>query len=399
MRILFVSDVYFPRVNGVSSSIRTFRRELLALGHEVWLIAPDYGRREEGEEWIFRIPSRVVPFDREDRLMSRRAILRLLPELRRLRPDLVHIQTPFVAHYAGLRLARALGTPVLLSYHTYFEAYLHHYLPAVPRPWLAGLVRRFSRRQCAQVDGVVTPTSTFAEVLQDYGITTPLHIIPTGIDLGRFQGGDGERFRQVHGIPAGRRVVLYVGRLAFEKNIDFLLEVVAALRRRYPELLFVMAGEGPARPHLERQAARLGIAEGVHFVGNLHRLPDLLDAYCGAELLLFASRTETQGLVLLEAMALGVPVVSTRQLGTRDVLQAGSGALVAPEEVAAFSAAVCSLLDDEGQRQRLARTGLEYVRQWSAEAMARRMAAVYAGLLERRRVGAFAAWRMGEEEA
>jgi len=398
MRILLISDVYFPRINGVSSSIRTFRRELLRLGHELWLIAPDYGVREEGEEWIFRIPSKVVPFDREDRMMSRRAVLRLLPELQRIQPDLIHVQTPFVAHYAGLRLAKELGVPVVLSYHTYFEAYLHHYLPWVPRAWLAGLVRLYSRRQCAEVDGVIVPTSAFAEVLRGYGIDAPMKVVPTGIDLERFSGGDGERFRRAQGIAEGRRVVLYVGRLVHEKNIDFLLEVVAAVRDRHPDLLFVMAGEGPAQPHLTRRAEQLGVAGQVHFVGNLHRLQALLDAYCGAELFLFASRTETQGLVLLEAMALGVPVVSTRQFGTRDVLQPESGARVVEEDLPQFAAAVSALLDDPEARARSAALGRDYVRQWSAEALARRMEGVYEELLEQRAAAAFSGWRVGGEE-
>jgi 1,2-diacylglycerol 3-alpha-glucosyltransferase len=396
MRILLISDVYLPRINGVSSSIRTFRRELQRLGHELWLIAPDYGAPAEDEGWIFRVPARVVPFDPEDRWMSRRALLRLLPGLARLRPDLVHIQTPFVAHYAGLRLARALGVPALLSYHTYFEAYLRHYVPWVPPSWLAGLVRRLSRRQCGQVDGVVVPTNAFAEVLRGYGVEGELRVIPTGIDRERFHSGDGGRFRDAQGIAAGRRILLFVGRLAFEKNIGFLLEVMALLARRHPDLLLVLAGEGPAQPHLARQAEVLEIVGQVRFVGNLHDPQALADAYCSAELFLFASRTETQGLVLLEAMSLGVPVVSTRQLGTRDVLQPASGALVVPEETAAFAAAVCRLLDDAGQRRRLGDQGRDYVGEWTAEALARRMAGFYAEVLARREAAALP-WREASE--
>ena len=134
MRILMISDVYFPRINGVSTSIQTFRRGLHATGHETFLIAPDYpAGKSAAEERILRVPSRGVPRDPEDRAMKLGAIGALRSQIQRLEPDLVHIQTPFIAHYQGTALARALRIPVIESYHTYFEEYLHHYVPILPR--------------------------------------------------------------------------------------------------------------------------------------------------------------------------------------------------------------------------------------------------------------------------
>jgi glycosyltransferase involved in cell wall biosynthesis len=160
MRVLMISDVYFPRINGVSTSIQTFRRDLAALGQQVDLLAPAYpARADADQEDILRIPSRYLFFDPEDRMMSARAIRKKIPELRRRRYDLVHIQTPFVAHYLGLRIARELGVPVVETYHTYFEEYLYHYLPWLPASWLRGAARRFTRSQCNQVDAVVVPST------------------------------------------------------------------------------------------------------------------------------------------------------------------------------------------------------------------------------------------------
>ncbi len=129
VKILFVSDVYFPRVNGVSTSIRTFVGELQAMGHGVHLIAPDYGIATDDESWIKRIPARSIYFDPEDKLMRYGRALERLKELRSEHYDLVHIHTPFVAHYLGLKFARLLGVPCVESYHTFFEDYMHHYLP------------------------------------------------------------------------------------------------------------------------------------------------------------------------------------------------------------------------------------------------------------------------------
>lgn len=308
MRILFVSDVYFPRVNGVSTSIKTFTRALHGLGHEVTLIAPDYGANGHDDAHIVRIPARTVPYDPEDRLMSYRTVVSQADGLRARGYDVVHIHTPFVAHYAGVALARELGVPVLESYHTFFEEYLFHYVPLVPKAWMRALARRFSRAQCNAVNAVVVPSSPMRDVLQGYGINSTMEILPTGMELDRFRGGDGMRFRVKHDIPRERPVLLHVGRVAFEKNIDFLLHVVDRVRAAIPDVLFIVAGEGPARPALQRQVHALKLDDNVRFIGYMDRETELLDCYRAADIKIFASRTETQGLVLLEAMALGVPI-------------------------------------------------------------------------------------------
>ncbi len=235
MRILFLSDVYFPRVNGVSTSIKTFMQALRRLGHEVVLIAPDYGNRGAPEAEVVRVPARVVPFDPEDRMMKRGPLRALAGRLRAEDFDIVHIHTPFVAHYGGLELARTLGLPVVETYHTFFEEYLFHYVPAFPDAWMRALARWFSRAQCNRVDRVVVPSGPMHEVLMRYGVRTPMQILPTGLELERFTGGDGARFRARHRVPRERPVVLHVGRVAFEKNIDFLLSVVERVRYAVPE--------------------------------------------------------------------------------------------------------------------------------------------------------------------
>jgi len=217
MRVLMVSDVYFPRVNGVSTSIETFRRTLAEQGVEVRLVVPRYG--DEGHEGgVVRVAGRPVPGDREDRLVGWGAMHRAVLESAR-DCDLIHIQTPFVAHYAGLKAARALGLPVIATYHTLFEEYLQHYARFIPAGWLRGQARRFSRRQCNDLDAVVVPSSAMRQRLASYGVTTPMTVLPTGIPLGQFAAGDGLAFRSAHGIPEKRPLALFVGRVAHEKNI------------------------------------------------------------------------------------------------------------------------------------------------------------------------------------
>jgi glycosyltransferase involved in cell wall biosynthesis len=381
MRVLMLSDVYFPRVNGVSTSIQTFARELIAKGHAVTLVAPDYGHGSPEPFEVIRIPSRYLPLDPEDRILRLRHLRRQWPELARRGFDLVHIQTPFIAHYSGVSLARRLRVPALESYHTFFEQYLDKYVPLIPSAWLRFAARKFSAAQCNDVDALVVPSNAMLEVLKRYGVRTPAAVIPTGIELAQFSAGDGSRFRARHGIPPDRPVLVHVGRLAFEKNIDFLLRMLARVKAQVPDVLLVVAGEGPARRGLERQARSLGLTDNTFFVGYLDRDGPLEDCYCAGDAFIFASNTETQGLVLLEAMALGVPVVSTAVMGTKEVLAEGRGCLIAEEDEQDFADKCLRLLADPDLRSGLSREAVTYASTWAAPALADRLLDFYREVL------------------
>jgi 1,2-diacylglycerol 3-alpha-glucosyltransferase len=386
VRVLFISDVYFPRVNGVSTSIRTFRQDLAACGVESLLVVPTYDQsvtsneRAKDEPGILRVASSGVPKDPEDRRMRWAALNRVLGNIPREYVDLVHIHTPFVAHYAGSRYARKIGVPCVATYHTFFEEYLHHYVPVLPRRIGRYLARSFTRSQCDDVQALIAPSDPMRDILLEYGVSTPIHVLPTGLPADRFVAGDAGRFREQARIPPGRPLVTYVGRVAHEKNIEFLVKVFVEVRKTVPEALLVIAGEGPARGSLRHLVTRLGLERDVHFAGYLDRNTALLDCYAAADVFVFASRTETQGLVLLEAMAQGAPVVSTAELGTRSVLKEGCGALVVEETLGTFSAAVIQLLQTRTLRSELAERGRIYARTWSSAVMARRLADLYESL-------------------
>lgn len=380
LRVLMISDVYFPRINGVSTSIETFRGDLAAEGIHIRLIAPAYpGRHDAPATW--RIPSRRVPFDPEDRLMHWQPLHQTAHRLAAEGVDLIHVQTPFAAHYAGTRTARRHKLPVLATYHTHFEEYIAHYLPALPRPWLKAAARRLARGQCNDLDAVVVPSRAMHDTLTGYGVSTPLHVLPTGIPVHSFAAGDRMGFRRRHDIAAERPVALFVGRVAFEKNIGFLVEAMTTALKRMPDLLLVVAGEGPALPALRRQIDAAGLAHSVRCVGYLDRQSELPDCYAAADTFVFASRTETQGLVLLEAMAAGLPVYALAEMGTRDILGPQRGAIIAPDEPAAFGRGLAALLGNRYQLDVLAAEARDYAMEWAAPARARQLAELYRSLL------------------
>jgi 1,2-diacylglycerol 3-alpha-glucosyltransferase len=297
------------------------------------------------------------------------------------RVDLVHIHTHFIAHYAAARFARRHRLPLVATYHTFFEDYLHHYVPILPRRIGRFLARHFTRSQCADVAALISPSAPMRDALLAYGVDTPIEVLPTGLPADSYLRGDGGRFRQRFSLPPDRPLLLYVGRVAYEKNIDFLLRMFARLRARRPDAMFAIAGEGPARESLMKQARSLGVESEVRFIGYLDRATELPDCYAAGDAFVFASRTETQGLVLLEAMAQGTPVVSTAELGTRSILTPGCGAFVVPEEEDAFATAVIEALalspDDPRRAQVRA-----HAQSWASAAMARRLISFYEKILK-----------------
>jgi len=379
MNVLMLSDVYFPRVNGVSTSMQTACRELVRLGHTVTVVAPDYGSDDDHADFeIIRLPSRRIFFDPEDRLIRKSALRGALRDLARRHWDVIHIHTPFRAHQLGVQLRAITGCPAVESYHTYFEQYVAHYLPWVPQKATRFGVRAASRRLVRGIDHLIVPTEEMAVVLRGYGITTPATVIPTGIHLDEFAGGDGAAFRASYGIREGQPTLVTVSRVAAEKNIDFLLEVVDRVRMEFADVIFVVAGEGPDAARLRQITADLKLEANVRFVGNLDRRTSLLDCYKAADAFVFASGTETQGLVLIEAMALGVPIVSTAQMGTATVLAGARSARVSAKALDEFAGHVAALLRSPDERAALSAHAPADAQRWSAPALMQRVAELYA---------------------
>jgi glycosyltransferase involved in cell wall biosynthesis len=385
MNILMISDVFHPRVNGVSTSMETFRRDLRQLGHRVQLVVPEYVSSDtdkpaaDSESGLTRVASRPVPRDPEDRLMQWGSLCRQLDDLVAEPWDVIHVQTPFLAHYAGVRMAKRTGVPLVITYHTLFEEYLYHYIPFVPKATMRLLARRLSKRQCGQADAVIVPSQAMAARLHGYGVApAATHVLATGLPPACYEYGDGVAFRAANDIAADRPVALFVGRAAHEKNIGFLLEAMQTVRQRLPHALLLIAGEGPAVAQLRIQARKLGLVDNIRFLGYLRPGSALAACYSAANVFVFASRTETQGLVLLEAMAQKLPALALAEMGTHDILDGCPGAVIGRDHPAEFGIQLAELLASPQQCAALGVAARQWAERWKSDEQARRLVELYA---------------------
>ena len=384
LKIALVTDTYFPRINGVSTSTQIFGEEFAKLGHEVHIYAPAFPNQidENNSLKVYRFPSWYLFFDPEDRLGKPWADKKLVQQFIDNKYDIVHTQTPFTIGGPAVDWARKSGAKVIHTYHTLFAAYTEHYLWFLPKAVGVWYAKWASRRYCNSCDLLITPSTEMRDVLKSYNVTKPIEVIPTGIRLERFEGRDSQRYRKLIGYKPEDKVLLFMGRVAEEKNIDFLLKVVHRLKPEIPQIKFLIAGEGAAKKRLEKMVEDLQMKDYVHFAGYLSK-EDWRDCYAGSDLFVFASITETQGLVVTEAMAAETPVVAVAEMGIKDVMAHEKGGLTTKLDFDQFTDAVRRMLTDPKLYQAKKAETLEEAHKWSSTSMAKRMIEAYEKILKK----------------
>jgi glycosyltransferase involved in cell wall biosynthesis len=369
-----------PLVNGLTISIERFTGHLRRLGHRVFLFGPRYPGHVETEPDVYRFASLRAPTHHRYALPLpglSGAVHRAIP---RLGLEIVHAHHPFLVGPYARRLARRMGVPFVFTYHTLYEHYAH-YVPLVSS-LAARIGAARSYRFAGQADLVIAPTTGVRAMLLAHGIDAPVDVIPTGIDPPGTPEEPRRGIRRRLGLSEDDLILLYIGRLAREKNLELLLRATRAALQEVPDVSLALVGEGDEETSLRRQVGGLGLSDRVRFAGPVpHRAVG--DWYRAADLFVFPSVSETQGLVVLEAMAHGLPVLAIRSVGTSDFIEDGvSGALADPAE-GEFVRRLLGLLRDGASRARYAELARARAFQFSAEASTRMLLAAYSRLLSR----------------
>jgi glycosyltransferase involved in cell wall biosynthesis len=394
LRIVMFTNNYLPFIGGVPISIERLWRGLAAMGNAVLLIAPRYRDQPRVEAHVLRVPSILALGEKREFRLANIFLRRIGRAVRDFRPDLIHLHHPFWLGSLGLLLAHRLRVPAVFSYHTRLEHYAHF----VPLPGMLfrnfishALIKRFANK----CDAVIVPTYSAEEYLRMIGVKKPVFVQPTGIDYRRFQevtAGQVARLRSSLGI-GDERVLISVSRLSNEKNIDFLIDAIASLREQTERpFLVLMIGDGHQRERLHRRIDELNLARHFRLLGAVPP-EDMAIYYRLGQLFLFASKSETQGMVILEAMAAGLPVVAVRSSGIDDVVRQGYNGFKTPENIGQWCARVTQLLEDERLREEMSGHALLVAAEHSIEKFAEGVKAIYGTVLAAARAQQGGRWR------
>ena len=383
MKIGLFTDTFYPEINGVATSCLTLERELTRRGHEVHVFAPKCkGWEENQREGIHYIAS--APFVAlKDRNFAFPTPITSW-EAVKLDFDVVHTNSEFVMGAFGRHVAHSNDSALVHTYHTVWEDYTYYITHGVADEAARKIARKYSQWWCDRFDRVITPTAKTLSLLHKYGVTTPIDVIPSGMDIARFaperhSAQEIEAARADCGVRPGERVLLNIGRIAREKNLERVMRVFPALHERHPDVRFVIVGEGPQREYLGEMAAQLGVADAVSLPGP--KPWEEIDRYYAiGDVFASASRSETQGLTYVEAMASGLCVCAVNDECLDGVIEDGVSGILTQDSDEALLAGLLRAFSDEGRA--IAQSAPGYARPFGTEVFAERVEACYLKAIE-----------------
>ncbi|MCZ0926710.1 glycosyltransferase [Halomonas janggokensis] len=387
LQVAMFTNNYLPFIGGVPISVERLKRGLTELRNSVLVVAPGYPHQPPDEEVdVLRLAS-LLPMGRHKEFrLANIFSWRLVKRVRAFAPQVIHVHHPFWIGRAGQLLGRLLRVPVVYTYHTRLEHYAH-YVP-LPGPLFRNLISHALVKRFANgCDAVIVPTSSAEEYMRIIGVKQPIFVQPTGIEYARFATADSaaiDTLRQRYRLE-GKRVLVSISRLSKEKNIDFMLDGLALLRDSSEhDFHLLLLGEGHDHERLQARIEALGLSKHITLVGAVP--PDEVACYCHlAELFVFASRSETQGMVVLEAMAAGLPVVVIRSSGIEDIVQHGVNGYKTAPDPQAWCERIDTLLSDDKLKTRMSEQASRCAAEHCIEKFATAVLRVYRYVIEARR--------------
>ncbi len=399
MNIAFFTDAYYPRINGVAVSVRSYATKLAEMGHSVCIVCCNYGDGEDKKDKnkkrsflqddelhpnlkIYRISSINVFVSKEDKSAKLSAWHDVKHTMDAFKPDIVHINSEFMVGYFGLIYSRHRNIASVYTFHTLWEDYVDGYIKFMPVYPAKKIAKEFIKFYLKRANILIAPTVNIANVIKSYGIERDAKILPTGIP----QALDVKKlnvrplfFNQLHTLlprVQKKHVLLYVGRVVKEKNLDFLFPVLAEVKKTFKDTVLVFVGGGPELDNLKEKAKKTGYARDIVFAGYRSR-EELAYFYSVTDVFVFPSKTETQGLVTLEAMMAGVPVVAIGERGTLDVMKGDNGGFMVKEDVNEFSQRVLELLKDKELYAEKSQEAKKWASQWSLDTLTEKLVTYY----------------------
>ncbi len=405
MKIAMFTDAFMPRINGVAISVDSYTRQLVSLGHEVLIVCPKYIEKESDiplyftenqiqirdEDLpyeVFRVPGMKLAFSKEDRLAHLDEWFSVKKRVDDFKPDIIHLHSEYFIGYFGFTYAKYRKVPLFYTFHTLWDEYVEGY---IPRHYGGDIVKAISKRMIRfylkHADIIIVPTTRIESIARnDYEISSDLTILPTGIS-GNFVHVDNKEleahklgFFKKYPSLKNKRILLFVGRIAKEKNLDFLFDVFERLQKKADDIALLFIGGGPYLEELKENAHKRNLGDTVVFTGYVDR-SELPYIYTLATIFTFSSKTETQGLVTIEAMLRGTPVVAIGEKGTVDVMQGDNGGFMVQDSLEDFSARVYELLTDKELYEQKSKEAIEWGQSWTIEILTQKLITLYENYL------------------
>jgi glycosyltransferase involved in cell wall biosynthesis len=382
MQIAHFTNTYKPNINGVVRSVSTFRKSLTQMGHNVFIFSQDTQDYEDSEPFVFRYPALSIPtVDYSFTIPVSPFVDWLIPSLKL---DVIHSNHPVLLGNAAADKAEKLNIPLVFTFHTRYEEY-SHYIP-FSQAFVKEIIVDWLLRYVERCQHVITPSESIRQMLiKSSGITDHITTIPTGIDLNPYQEVSGASIRNK--LNWGKeRILITIGRLAAEKNLKTLLSACALAMEADPNTRLIVIGDGPQKDDLKKFTKELGISELVHFTGLVpfEQIPRYLkaaDAFC------FASVSETQGLVTMEAMAAGLPVVAVRGTGTTEIVQDGETGFLTENNPESLAQAIKQVFENPDLYKSFQNAALETSQSFATSVQAQKMMQVYEQAIEDKKAG------------
>ena len=377
LRIAIFSDSVWPVVNGVSISIQLLVDELRYQGHHVHIFAPRFSGYRETDPNTIRFRALETPWSKGHPI-AYPPYWRKLRRFRQQEFDVIHTHTPFMLGFVGLRWAESHQIPIVATYHTLYDRYAH-YMSAFPRRYIRFRIAKHTNFYYNSVNQVITPSEIAKRWLLRHGVETPIIVIPTGSPTRQLIPR--AEARQQLGIPPDQRILLYVGRIAQEKNLETLLGMAQRVTDAEKNARLWLVGDGPYREEILQFAAKRGIGDKVKFVGSVPR-GEVDKYYAAADLFTFASVTETQGLVLNEAMQYGIPAVAVDGGGATEAIVAGENGFATKNDETSLADQVLTILRDDKLYSHLCAGAERSAKLNTTEIMCNRVLAVYRAAID-----------------
>ncbi len=374
MRIGIFTNNYLPRISGLANSIEGFRMGMEKLGQEFYIFAPRYGNYIDKDKNIFRLKNSL--FIKKENYSLPLGHTKELEELvESLNLDVIHSQHPWFIGHTARHFARKFKKPLLFTYHTLYDQYVH-YVPLIPPFVLKFFVMNFAIAYCNSCQAVIAPTPSVEKTLLKYKVSIPIYIVPSGVNVEKFHSARKETIRKQFGIKDDDLLLVTVARLAPEKNLEFLLNVFKKLSKKRDNVYYLIVGGGPSLEGLKKLTRDLRLEKKVFFAGPIPA--EFVAPYFKAgDLFIYSSLSETQGLIIIEAFAAGLPVVAVKASGSQDQIQNGINGFLTENSEKDFLHKTLKVLDDVALRKKMSKTAISTASEYSIDAVSRKMLRVY----------------------